>query len=584
MRLERKKEIRSLIKTIPQLIQAGLITQAFETEKIICATFDFSEEFLTKLGGIPQNHIEAIQGTYSDLLHKAYAVGYKKAQDEPKTVDMELVGDELDQAIIVEMPMPANVKNELVAMFNEGVCEYYKTIPDGLQETMVQFEKDLLSAYLTGIKDCLLLCSAEEKEVEKKDADEDAQPVVETIEPSDDPIAFDETVLEMTKEEVTVDLTAKVIATVWHDNATEDLKSLFQAQAAENKHRANAKMMIEFTEWLAKGNDNQDYIPDETYKVVVASTLSKELLTKLEEYAKLLGSVEKEKVLRYALGLGDKSKKVTAAAVDTAVPADPAMEKLEAYTKLLNNPEAEKILRYTLGLPITASVEITARQIGPYDTQALAAKVAKLKENHNYDTNEFQTLIVDCLVAEIHNLSDKDATKAIADKLQLKVTENTTLEEIEVMADDLAAELNLSTGLEGYFMFLPMESGDYCLTYNFDTPEEFVQKTQEPAPVKEDDEVTASIPKGPQGVLSKSEQAQIESLLTLGKSKTYKDIKKASPKLGVKLSKLLNDIRMSKISLRDGIKQLSASMDAMVEEAFGDDGLEYFRYLRSKQD
>jgi len=490
MHAERKKEIRSLIKTIPQLVKSGLVTQAFETEKIIASTFDFSKDFLSKLGGIPQNYIEGIQDIYGDMLEKGYDTGYKSAEVKIKSTpfDRSLPDDEFDREIEIRMPMSFGVKQNLVEVFRSEISKYFTSAQgETLPEVIIQFEKDLNAAYKDGVKQYL---TSMPEEVLPHPDEQPVEPTIEihkeieVIPPVEEP-KEDAGYLEEYKggdEDLALDYTAKLAAGVFNKCATNDLKALFDAHSEAGMHKANAKLIVEFAEWVSDGKDATDYIPDETFRVV-ADTISKELLDKLEKYAKLLGEGDPETVLRYTLGLGEKGTKAADKKVDKRVKAEvekeeaepkaepkekeeaepkaepkekesePTIEsstyaRLEAYTKLLNNPEAERVLRYTLGLP----------------------------------------------------------------------------------------------------------------------------------PKK----ATASIPHGPQGVLTKSDQSQIEGLLSLGKSRTYKDIRKASPKLSSYLSKTLNDIRMSKISLLEGLSKLKSNMEDMVADCFGNDGQDYYNYLKNK--
>lgn len=473
MRIERKKEIRSLIRTIPQLVKSGLVTQAFETEKIIASTFEFSDDFLAKLGGVPQNYIESIQEIYSDMLGKGYDTGYKSAEIKIKSTpfDRSLPDDEFDREIEIRMPMAFGIKQNYLDVFRSEIAKYFESVSgEVLAEVITQFEKDLNDTYKEGVREYLTSMPEDatpdvevvvEKEVEVAPAEE-IETVEEEKETEEEAACYLEEAQEAQKD-LALDTTAKLAACLFNKHATRNIKALFDIHATEGMHKANAKLIIEFAEWISNGKDPSDYIPDETFRVV-ADTLSKDLLAKLEKYAKLLGEGEAETVLRFTLGLGPKGKKATAAAKEKdeeekeeneeneekkeKKETESTYAKLEAYTKLLKNPEAERVLRYTLGLP----------------------------------------------------------------------------------------------------------------------------------PLK----ATASIPHGPQGVLTKGEQSQIEDLLTLGKSRTYKDVKKASPKLATYLSKTLNDLRMSKVSLVEGLSKLKASMEDMISDCFGTDGQDYYNYLKRK--
>jgi hypothetical protein len=591
MRLERKTEIRSLIKTIPLLVKAGLVSQAFETEKIIASTFNFSDEFLATLGGIPQNHIETIQEIYSDVMSKSYDTGYKTAEVKIKStsIDMKLPPEEFDRELEIRMPMAFGTAQAFLDVFREQINKYFEATPDTLMTVMEQFEKDLLLSYKDGIKDYLNTNPVTHEE--KKDA----ETVVE--EPKEAPALQIEKEVSVSLDTAT-EMRAKLAASVFSEHAPREIKKLFKLQAEGGHNKANARMLIEFAEWMVRGRKADDYIPDETYKTV-ATNIDKSLLKKLEDYAKLLGSGDAEKVLRYTLGLPLKGK-TAKAAVDAEDKEDKVSDldsstysKLEAYTKLLKNSEAEMVLRYTLGLPpkkVSASYKVQARQIGPYDTQALTAKIESLLASHEVDPDsKFQVVVVDCLVAGMGEMDDVAAAKAIAQKLQLAEDEATSLESAESRADEIATQLNVATGLPGYFMFLVLPDDDFCLTYNYEHTDdsEEVEETEEVEDEIVDEETeekstVASLPKGPQGVLSKSEQTQIENLLQLGKSRTYKDIKRASPKLAVHLGKIMNNIKTSKVSMLEGLSQLKAKMEDMVQDCFGHDGSSYYNHLKNK--
>jgi len=507
MKIERKREIRSLIRTIPDLVRAGLVQQAFDTEKVIAATFDFSEEFLEKLGGIPQNHIEKIQETYRDILQKAFNTGFKNAEIKLKSTKLnkELVDEELDREIQIKVPMPYGIKTDLVTLSQEEIQSYLTVVPD--KDTILsQFNKDIDLAYLDGVKEYLRQFPNEFDASEKSEKVEEKKP-----------------------EEVVVE--------------TEEV-------VVEKESTAN-----------------------------VATAVSKDVLTALEKYAKLLGTGDAEKVLRYVLGLGDKGVEVTASAdsekeekgqkeekeekEEKESTNSDTLSKLEAYTKLLKSPEAERVLRHTLGLPpkaVTAGLDEEGQEdkeskIGSYDIEVLKEKIIDLVNKHKVvEGEDLQTVIVECLESGVSEKDPEDAAKAIASKLELETTSD-DLDEVFGLADDLADSLTDALELEGTLVFVVTENDDYCLTYSFDA--EDLEKHVDEVPAED--------------------KQQLSSLAKLGSSKNLNEIRKASPKVTAHIEAILRNIRNGRVNLVAGSLQLRTNMDDMVYDVFGKPGYKYYK-------
>jgi hypothetical protein len=85
-----------------------------------------------------------------------------------------------------------------------------------------------------------------------------------------------------------------------------------------------------------------------------------------------------------------------------------------------------------------------------------------------------------------------------------------------------------------------------------------------------------------QSAFSKREQEEIAALLNLGKSKTYKDIKRASPTMANFISDVLARIRNGKLSLTEGANILKSNIEDLISDCFGTEGQGYFQYLKNK--
>ena len=235
----------------------------------------------------------------------------------------------------------------------------------------------------------------------------------------------------------------------------------------------------------------------------------------------------------------------------TAATADDVEQHLTEYAKLLGNPQAENIMRYYLGLgPKQAVAHIAPTTVGPYTVEELAQKVrATLKDG---DT---AAVLIDCLVAEASQLGDDE----LADKLiaELELGEKTGLELVQARLDKMSQELTAAVGIPGDFVFTEY-GDDYGLVF------------------------ASSLPEGPQGTMTMSDQGEIEALAKLGKTACLKDIKAASPKVGAYLGDLLTDIRNSKVGVVEGARMLKADLLGLVEKVFGCDGSAYLTHLKKR--
>jgi len=272
------------------------------------------------------------------------------------------------------------------------------------------------------------------------------------------------------------------------------------------------------------------------------------------------------------------------AATAATVTNDALLKKLEEYTKLLNDPQAEEVLRATLGLPpklakkvvqVKASAETTAQLIGPYDSEALRGKILGLVKTHAMDDNETQAVVIDCLAANIDDADKLEAASMIAKKLGLQG--ELSAEAVEVESDRLAAELTTAVGLPGELIFMNYEN-DYCLVFSFEKSNATeLAKQSETLVFASAQELQLTMPQ--QGVLDVNDQKEIQCLAKLGKPSTLRDIKKASPKVADVISEVLTKIRHSKVGLAEGSKMLKANMEDFIVQAFGKDGLAYYKHL-----
>ena len=614
MKPERKKEIRSLIHTIPTLIKAHMVNQAFETEKVIAATFDLSEPFLEILGGkVPPNHIDKIQEIYSDLLYKAFNVGLKSGEIKSKsmTIDPALQGVELDHELDIKMPMYFGVKQDTLTLFREQLGDILKSIPDIKENLIMQFDRDMEGAYRDGLKEYLSLNISTEPVSEKEE--EEGEGFEEDFEASADdnldeendeidmgnedevdlgddarlealedelndveekPEIEEETEENENKEKLkanvvgSLDATAITAFKVWEKYASPELKELFKVQAQSSKHKENAQMVYEFNDWLIKGSKAEFYIPFESN--IVKNDVDRTVIQRLEKYAKLLKNSTAEKVLRYTLGLPVKKAEGAfnlATEKEKSENADSGIiSKLEAYTKLLKDPTAEKVLRYTLGLPIKKVSAATQKMIGPYDAGLLRNKILGSLKSHSIveaDVDNYQNIVVDCVLSGIDDMPKEKALQQLNKVLEIRAS---SFFEFDQKADVLAQKLDAALQLPGEVVFVNLD-GDYCLTYNI-KPDD-LNRIQ----AKKDKENPF------QKKISTEDMRQIECLSRLSKSKTIRDINKASEKVANYLKRILSDIRFGRVGIVEGSFQLNANLEDIVAEVFGTQGLKHFKYL-----
>ena len=600
MKPERKKEIRALVHTIPVLIKAHMVNQAFETEKVIATTFELSTPLLDLIGGkIPPNHIDRIQEVYSDIMYKAFNIGIKSGEVKSKSTEINtaLSEDDLNREIEIKMPIYFGVKRDLLSLINEQLGDVLNTVPDIKENIIAQFEHDIDVSYLDGVKEYLHITENPENlvevsiEEEKAEEEEEQEEQEEKLEPEEEfevddseeeeeTEESDEEETEESDEEETeesdeeeeeepeekklgasvkasvdpIDATAITALKVWHKYASKELKDLFKMQASVNYHNLNALMVHDFNNWLVEGNTPELFIPFEKNTKKVDD---KAVLQRLEKYTKLLKDNTAEKVLRYTLGLPVKK-------AQGAVGQDSkrSLTKLEAYTKLLNDPEAERVLRYTLGLPIknktTGSVN---KIIGSYDPMLLKEKILSIVKNPKdlkiiqAGIDGVETIIVDCIVTGMSKMSETLAVKRICSKLEIKAS---SFEELEKSALVLTQKLDNEMGLPGDCVFIDI-GDDYCLTYSYAA---MPSHTSSPSKLPIED------------------KEQIKCLSSLSKSKTIKDIINVSPKVAAHVNNILSSIRWSKIGIIEGSNKLRASLDDLIAEVFGSDGLEYYQSLK----
>ena len=270
---------------------------------------------------------------------------------------------------------------------------------------------------------------------------------------------------------------------------------------------------------------------------------------------------------------------------------------LEEYTRIPGDANAERILRFTLGLPPVGKAPATAKAsvrsvvrggkvIGPYDTQALKQKVLTAAKTHVLDDNDLQTIVIDSIVASMDEMGSPEAAQAIAKKLgfsEALASGEASLQDVKTRSDILAQKLTTSVGLPGEMIFLDID-GDYLLTFAFHRSD--AGKLGQESGTTTEAAKTAKrrpLPHGPQGVLSTRDHAQISSLAALSKSRTMRDVRKASPKVAAYLNDILKNIRIGRIGLSEGSSRLRANISDVVAEVFGMDGLGYFEFLKTKK-
>jgi len=152
MKSERKSELRSMIRLIPDLVRASLIRQANEIEKVVASTFEFTKEFMSQLRNTPANYIEKIHEMYTAAMFKAFDAGLNAASLKKDIANQMTNFDKerLDRSIKVNVPMSYSLSQDLLASFKNSVNDYLKSSPN-LPDIYAQFQKDMEAAHALGV-------------------------------------------------------------------------------------------------------------------------------------------------------------------------------------------------------------------------------------------------------------------------------------------------------------------------------------------------------------------------------------------------------------------------------------------------
>ena len=502
--------------------------------------------------------MEKVADWYSKLSFKAFQGGTNNARLKLQTIERPRgEGEELDESIKTKMPMPYTLSQHLTKTFQDHVGTQLKTVPDA-NEIYVQFKKDIEHAYREGIKEYLYTL---EDEVEQEEVEQEE---VEQEEVEQEEVEFIDDAAE--REALEEEQSEEAFLEEWLD----------EIEVMPSNKRREREDPIDKPIDTATGETKMDLkrLKSKLKKdPILADVSDNELMKALEEYTRIPGDSQAEMVLRYELGLPPKSK------------AKAASEELErqAEARIKNRRRA------------TASFKRRTVKggsvMGPYDTQALKQKILSAIKTHVIDDNQLQTIIIDSIVADIHNMAEKEAAEAIARKMEFSnaLAEEGSLDDVMAQADMLGAKLASSVGLPGDLVFLELD-GDYVLAFAFDRDDaaKLGLEAGSSATAKKKAKAAKSaknrsLPQGPQGVLSKLEQSQIEKLAALGKSKNMRDIKKASAKVAAYLGDILKNLRSGRIGIAEGTSKLRANMGDVIAEVFGLDGLGYYQYLTKQK-
>ena len=563
MEARRKQELRSLIHTIPSLVKAHLVNQAFETETIIASTFQLSEPFRVLMHNIPQNYIENIASWYSKLSFKAFQGGLNNAKLKLETINMTApAGEEREEEIKTKIPMPYTLSQHLAKTFQDNIGNLVQTVPNS-SDIFVQFKKDLEKAYRDGVSEHLKMLDEEKEQEEEQREEEEKHDVVDGTEFEDDAEERDEERDEELEEFEEEDIDDEAAMEAEEDIDEEAfLKELLDE--IESEPTVGRDEQIDSpVEGTIGESMNKKLASKLRRDPVLADVTPNEVLRALEEYTKIPGDAEAEMVLRYTLGLPPAGKPKA---------EKPKVEKVEKA------PKATASMK--------RSIVRGGKVIGPYDTQALRQKVKAAAKTHVLDDNDLQTIVIDSIVSDIDQMGSKEAAQAIAKKLgfsEALASKEISLQDVKSRSDVLAQKLTTSLGLPGEMIFLDVD-GDYLLTFAFHRSEAAKLSDEAGSTVRAAKIAKRRpLPNNPQGVLSKRDQVQISSLADLSKSRTMRDIRKASPKVAAYLNDVLKNIRIGRVGLSEGSSKLRANISDVIAEVFGMDGLGYFEYLTTRK-
>jgi hypothetical protein len=302
--------------------------------------------------------------------------------------------------------------------------------------------------------------------------------------------------------------------------------------------------------------------------------------SKIEQYTKLLGP-KNEDVLRVTLGLPPR-KKIKAGFVSEKMTDKEsctfiAAEKLEELIEDLSIQEVEE--------------HVPAKKT--YHPQETKELVMELVKSHEFDggDDELGYVIIDCLVPSVDEMSDDDLLATLKSKLHLKSDSPFDLDnELDLIASSLSTEV----ALPGEFVFTEVD-GDFCLVFTFskESALEMIRPQMATAarkskivPKEKKNKTVGDLPETADNLIPYAHQKEIKDLSLLEgqfKNMNLRSIRKASPTLSALISGIFSMLRSGKMTMGEAAKRFfGASNEALIEEAFGVGGKNYYLYVKQK--
>lgn len=562
-------KIRQLNKLIPVLVKARYLGQASETKKAVLAALKPSQNFMSTVNDFPPNHLEQIISIYQDVILRAYTEGQDAYAINAKKIAQDTLGMVIKEQINVyvhsNFKIAEVICDELCSLFRLNTAKYMESI-DSADDIYLAVQEDLNKFYCKAIIDAVVILNEDtlEKALGSNKIPQDS--AKEKVKAGHSSLTA--------LEEYALLLGPKHEAVL---RATLGLPPRKISQEAVSETLTGKQAQASTTRSLGVNNSGQNATKEKTKE-------EKSPLTALEEYAMLLGP-KHEAVLRATLGLSPRK-------INPGTIPETATDK-QVYASV-NSKKVDDLLRDLL---VTAAEEDSEEDISEtisYNPDDLRSTVLDLVNAHQSSDKDadLDFVIVDCIAPEADDLSDDVLLAGLKEKLKLAAS---NWEELEKELKDCAAKLSAEVGLPGEFMFSEID-GDFCLVFTFTkeaAAEMAVPKTATAAarskkilPKEKKRKTVGDLPETEDNLIPQAHQVEIKQLNNLGgqfKNASLRDLRKASPTLSALISGVFSLLRSGKITMGEAAKRFfGASNEALIEEAFGSGGKNYYAYLRGR--
>lgn len=520
----KKTKIRSLMRLIPKLVQASYVSQALETEKIVLATFNLSDNFKASMRNTPPNYIEKVAAIYRTIMFKCYEMGSKAAEAKPNAVKVVDSMDQMRIDVLAKLPLDTAQFNYLIDMFKLEVSELLKTKPN-VGDVIAALTKDMSDSYVDGVIDFV---------ISKQEEKDQKLPTLESkIETPADVVAA-----TFGSEEIVV------------DKLVQYTKS-FNDPVAEKVLRATLGLPITASAAVTAGA-----VPCWQVKKngIVLKSLESEI--EAEVYLQRLQQTMPDEESTWEICLcPDGGKEKTEVDLIEA-----AVQKID---EMMVGCFDVEVLRVSI-LEATKNSPVAGDDPQIVQIQTLVPNV------HSYENEK----AVVKAISERLCLSDVD----------FKVS---SMAELDDALEELGEMLTDRIGLPGELLFVQVNS-DFNLVFAYMTENAkelavlngsivTAAKAKKQKSMSKSKELAT-------GLLSEKHKKVIDDIHKVGKalkSMTMKELKKLSPELAAVVAECVAEMRAGKKTLSEMARLLSSSNESIIEKAFGADGLMYYQHVKA---